>query len=63
MMRPAFVRSFSPRAMANSGEPPEEISDWKAEMTVVTGNTSPRPVSASRPVSGMWPMYMRSTML
>ena len=30
---------------------------------IVTGMHTPNPVSASTPVSGIWPMYMRSTTL
>ena len=35
----------------------------KAEIAVIAGKVTPTPVSAFAPMSGRWPMYMRSTML
>ena len=40
-----------------------DTSAAKAEMAVISGKQTPTPVSAVSPISGRWPMYMRSTML
>lgn len=45
------------------GAPPMDTSAAKAEMAVISGKQTPTPVSAVSPISGRWPMYMRSTML
>ena len=35
----------------------------KAENIMITGIATPMPVRAAGPMSGIWPMYIRSTIL
>ena len=50
-------------AMDARGAPPMLTNAANALTTMITGMHTPNPVSASAPVSGIWPMYMRSTTL
>ena len=61
----SFAPSLSPRPMAMDarGAPPMLTNAANALTTMITGMHTPNPVSASAPVSGIWPMYMRSTTL
>ena len=45
------------------GAPPMLTSAANAEMAIITGIVTPTPVKALGPTSGMWPIYIRSTML
>ena len=45
------------------GAPPMAASAAKAEMHMIIGIVTPTPVRALGPMSGIWPMYMRSTIL
>ena len=49
--------------MLISGAPPTPISEAADPIIVTTGPHTPTPASARSPTPGIWPMYMRSTML
>ena len=66
--QPAMVRSaFSfwplPMKMDARGAPPPPASAAKADTIIMSGIHTPTPVSARLPTSGIWPIYIRSTML
>ena len=61
-LRP-FSRSPLPMAMEARGEPPIPGIQLKAAAIMIMGNVMPIPLSARVPASGMWPMYILSTML
>ena len=63
MILSAFRSSFAPRAMVARVAPPVEKRLAKAPISVISGKQIPRPVSASVPPSGIWPIYILSTML
>ena len=46
-----------------TGRAPMLTRAAKAEMHMISGRVTPTPVSALGPTSGMWPMYIRSTIL
>ena len=62
-MRSAASRSPSPSLMLMSGAPPTPTRKAKAPISVTMGPQMPTPARAVSPISGMLPMYMRSTML
>ena len=45
------------------GAPPMDTRAAKADTTIMIGMHTPRPVSAREPPSGMWPIYILSTIL
>ena len=49
--------------MAALEPPPMPARAERAEMNMMTGKATPRPVRARSPVPSIWPMYIRSTML
>ena len=53
----------SPMRMLISGAPPTATRYATEPIIVTTGPHTPTPASATPPPPGMWPMYMRSTML
>ena len=59
----ALSRLPSPILIEASGAPPYPTSAANAEMTMMIGNASPTPVSATVPFPGIRPMYIRSTTL
>ena len=63
MIRSASSSLFSPRAMVASVAPPVLNRLAKAPIRVISGKQMPSPVSATVPLPGIWPMYIRSTML
>ena len=62
-MRSACWGSPLPIMMEARGAPPMLTRAAKAEMHMISGRVTPTPVSALGPTSGMWPMYIRSTIL
>ena len=62
-IRSARCLSPAPSCIAASGAPPMPISCANADTSVIIGNATPSPVSASDPAPAMRPMYIRSTML
>ena len=63
MIRPAAPSSPRPLAWENSGAPPIPHRLANATMMLTAGAQMPMPVRASRPVSAIRPMYIRSTRL
>ena len=55
--------SFSPRRMLISGAPPIPTREPKAVIRVTIGPQTPTPARAVSPISGIFPIYMRSTTL
>ena len=51
------------RQMEARGAPPMLTSAANAEIIMIKGNATPTPVNADAPEPGIWPMYIRSTML
>ena len=62
-MRSAPPLSPRPMAMDARGVPPMDTRAAKADTTIMMGMHTPRPVSAREPPSGMWPIYILSTIL
>ena len=60
---PARTRSPCPSAMAASGAPPPPTIAEKEEISIMREVVTPTPASASVPIPGICPMYIRSTML
>ena len=61
--RLALLMSCPPMLMLISGAPPMPISEATEPIKVTTGPHTPRPAKARSPVLGIFPMYIRSTML
>ena len=63
--RMALAPSWSPAPMRMAAlePPPMPARAERAEMNMMTGKATPRPVRARSPVPSIWPMYIRSTML
>ena len=59
----ACAMSPAPMLIAMSGPPPTPTSMAKEEISVTMGPHTPAPASAVSPMTGIFPMYMRSTML
>ena len=55
-MRSAPSRSPAPRRMEARGAPPWPAKAAKAEIRVMMGKVTPRPVRAVPPMTGMWPI-------
>ena len=55
--------SPAPRRMPARGAPPMPAKAAKADTIISTGKVTPTPVRAVAPMSGMLPMYIRSTTL
>ena len=55
--------SFCPIFIDARGAPPIPIRELKADIIMRMGNVTPTPVNAAAPISGMWPIYIRSTIL
>ena len=62
-VRSASSRSPLPSRMEARGAPPMPASAAKAEIARMAGSVTPTPVSAVAPMSGICPMYIRSTRL
>ena len=62
-IRSAMGLSPLPIKIEARGAPPMLTSAANAENIIITGIATPMPVSAAGPVSGIWPMYIRSTIL
>ena len=62
-MRAASSSRPSPMRMLISGAPPTAMRNATEPAIVTTGPQTPTPASAASPSPGMWPMYIRSTML
>ena len=61
--RCASARLPAPMRMEASGAPPKPTRAANAEIIMMIGKVSPTPVKAIVPVTGMRPIYMRSTTL
>lgn len=59
----AALMFFSPRRMLIRGEPPIPIRKAAEPTIVTTGPHTPTPARSMSPVSGIFPMYILSTML
>ena len=59
----AVSLSLRPMKMAARAAPPMPIKELNAVIRVITGKVTPTPVRAVAPMTGMWPMYIRSTIL
>ena len=63
MIRSACSSSFLPREIVASVAPPVLNRLANAPISVISGKQIPSPVSATVPPSGIWPIYILSTML
>jgi len=59
----AALSFFCPRRILIRGAPPTPIQLANDDIRVTTGPHIPTPARARAPISGIFPMYIRSTML